>query len=299
MPATFEELDDSPTGEWEYGLFKGMRKFLVEWNSINEFVIDALGSPTGFNGTGVVDPARFPGFPTVVAKKAKLKPASSRIDTNSSAVLSDQLGPPPVVANTNKYSHVIFEIEYGSLPIGGAQPNKPNVPSGTFLEIDWDVGGEFLQVPGRSFVWDPTDPNIPATDIPQDVTPGVFIGRTELLMTWYYVNRPPVTAIRQLRGRVNSTAFIGVPLDRVLFNGARYRETYDINGDFRTNLVFSFSEVSKHSTNSSDNPPPNATIFGHNHVWSPEAGGQDEHWFRTDPLIYQRGDLNLLFQYEP
>lgn len=296
MPAAdFEELDSSPTGSWSReGTFEGRREFLVFWDDISQFVVDALGSP-GSGGMGATGPAMFPGYSAVIAEKVSLRPASDLITTNASEGNLE--------GNTNKYDMAVMAVEYKTAPPpAGQDPKMPPCPSGTYLEWDLDIGGQFFQPPGRSFDWRPgieTEPTVPP---PPDVSPGVFIPESSLVLTWYNVPIPPITYIRRARGKLNVANFLGAHPGQVLFLGAKWYVGFDINGDVKYTLKYFFKEKTPISTSSvaialGTGAPPYA--YGWNHFWSPTAGGNGEHWFMTEPLAYQYIDFLPLFQYGP
>jgi hypothetical protein len=109
---------------------------------------------------------------------------------------------------------------------------------------------------------------------------------THLSLTFHDLPYMPMTAVRSLRGKVNTVQFLGSPPGTVLFRGCRTRRQFNSDGSVVQEVQMSFDERSSlHPWNSL---PSKATL-----VWNPvtddgTTGGNK---------MFEVGDLNPLVQF--
>lgn len=82
----------------------------------------------------------------------------------------------------------------------------------------------------------------PASGSPIDIPAKYTIPITHLSLTFHKLPYMPMTAVRLLRGRVNSATFLGATTGTVLFNGAKTTREYNSDGTIVQKLTLLFSE---------------------------------------------------------
>jgi hypothetical protein len=195
-----------------------------------------------------------------------------------------------LVSSPNDYPYALVTAHYRTLYDRDNQPRDdlPAVPEGTILTYSGDLGAEYLTVPGRVWHWDAPPAN---PQVPDDIQPALLLPSGAYRLTWRRVPLPPWSAIRQLRGKVNASTFVGAGAETVLFLGARATREFqflDEGGFWR--MEYSFLESTKTLSGGAQ--------AGWNHFYKETAAG-GEHWVRIldadgNPP-YRTGDFSQLF----
>src|SRR5690606_22757392 len=97
-----------------------------------------------------------------------------------------------------------------------SRKDLPDVPEGTVLTYSADLGAEYVSTPGRTWRWE----NATGEPLAEDIHPGLLIPTGAFQLVWQRVPLPPWDKVRELRGKVNASEFVGAPPGTVLFLGA-------------------------------------------------------------------------------
>lgn len=242
MAVSFEELDGSPTMSGTGGKFRGVRKFLVDWDDWETFVTDLWGSYRYIDGALVfTPPAEFPGVPATLVTNWAAVPHGSANPSQEVDLGSDlngdtkQYGKCEITATYEQFNDVA-----GGLEFSGVQ-GVPAITQGTILTIDGDIGADYVTLPSGIWQWAIDDVALASSDI----TPGIIVPNESLSMMWHRVPSPPWDTMRSLRGRVNDSYFMGHAPETVLFMGARYGRDFQIidSGLWKISCQFAIKEV--------------------------------------------------------
>ncbi len=231
MPVTFEELEGSPTFNFDDGKFTGTREFKVDWENWPTFIGELYGvySLTGGTVTST-SPATFPGVPQAICTDARGGPQRGLAPTKSGEITLTN-------GNAVTYPHAFITATY-KIPFqsdGQSRADLPSVPSGTYLDYTSDHGAEYLTLPGRDWEWDGTNDKLPA-----DIAPGIIMPTEEFTLTWSRVTSPPWNAIRDTKGKINGSTFLNHAAGKVLFMGARARKSFQLSEQTFWTLHYAF-----------------------------------------------------------
>lgn len=286
MPVSFTELTGSPTVRIANGTFVGSRRFMIPWSNSIDFAVELLGGYRNIGGTfNFTGPSSFPGVPQAICRDAQFDPfPDDKIDTNAGATLASNTNQPPYAIVTAQYT-----IEQNN---NGQQKrsDQPSVPNGTYLTYNGNLGAEYMTIPGRTFVW-----YLTGEPVAPDVNPGILIPTEDFTLSWERVpyQLVPWTAIRNARGRVNSSTFMGHVAETVLFLGAQTTYEHQFSGDVLMKLIYNFKVREVKSTAGS-------TLFGWNHFYC-ETADSGEHWLKVADedanFPYATADLTTLFSF--
>jgi len=277
---TFQELEDSPRIKIKLNATTATRKFLVAWDDWKDFAIELLGSYTVTGTTtNITPPIEFPGVDNLIPIDVDVSPFMPDSPTGTVSVTLD--------GQHNEYAAgavvtVSYETRFNTT-------SPVTAPNGTWVTLEGDLGAEMMTVPGRMFQWTGT-----STNLPDDANPGILVPTGQFSLTWHKVLFPPWSTIRSLRGKVNSSSFLGAAAETVLFLGASYRRQFQVTNDSgHWEVVYRFAESSKQLASGS--------VGGWNHFWK-EVAASGEHWVKIDAadngeLPYKTGDLSTLFNY--
>lgn len=193
----FEELGGSPTISVTQKKTTAKRMFRTNWSDWQAFSSEVIGGPgAGFFGFGSInDPTTFPGFDRMVVEDIDIEPFEPESPT----------GGVDVWTLTNAYDGgAKIIVSYESKDPGDDKDgkDKPEVPDGTFLTLNLDVGGEYQTIPGRTWKWFSDFEQLPA-----DTNPGILIPTSEVVYNWERVPNPPWDNIRKATGCVSEFAF--------------------------------------------------------------------------------------------
>lgn len=286
MTIDFEELAGSPRIQASQQGVVAVRSFRVAWQDWPALVRLLLGTGRVVGqATRLVRPPAFPGLRNLMVTDV----AVEAFDPES----PDGQGDVTLVGRTNGYAGgARLTVTYRTLFDENSQsrPGLPRVPEGTYLVFAAELGAEYLTVPGRVWHWNaPGDPAVP-----DDVNPGLLVPTGAYRLVWLRVPRPPWSAIRSLRGKVNQAEFIGAAAGTVLFLGAkatREFQFFDEGGFWR--LEYSFVEQTKALAGGGQ--------AGWNHFYKEQAVG-GEHWIAIADASgnppYASGDFAALFAFE-
>jgi hypothetical protein len=281
----FDEIDDSPRLKVTPEGVMGTRKFLIAWSDRTAFCLALLGGYRATGGLFDFTPAsQLPEFPQCVCSEVEIVPWPLKPS-----------GSPSLSAGLADHEQALVTATYRV--VEDPRTNKPHrdaptVPAGTFLTWTARSRDESLSVPGMTWKWEGT-----AEAAPVDMGVRVLLPTTEHRLVWSKVPKPPWTAIRELRGKVNSGLFLGAAAETVLFAGYESRVVYQIDGNRIYTLTYTFVERTVQSTASP------GTIFGWNHFYR-KAAVANEHWQRlvandgtaTPPFL--SADFSPLFAFE-
>lgn len=289
MTIAFEELAGSPRIRISEDGLVAVRTFRVAWDDWRALVHALVGT---FRVVGLatqfVPPIRFPGLPNLVVAELDVEPFDPRNPDGSAGVT---LG-----ARTNAYPAGGARITATYRTLGDetdrARDDLPDVPEGTYLTYSGQLGAERLRVPGRAWRWSTGDP---ADRVADDVNPGVLVPSGDFTLRWHRVPRPPWSAIRRLRGKVNAAPFVGSSAGLVLFLGVRAtRRFHFLDDGGYWELEYRFSESARTLSDG-------ATKVGWNHFFREQAHA-GEHWVpiedRDGAPPYAAGDFAELFAFE-
>ena len=151
-----------------------------------------------------------------------------------------------------------------------------------------EIGMSEMVLPLSNWKWS----DRPDIVLPNDISGVKQIPYTEHHLTWNQVIGPPWSAISQMQGKVNQTAFIGCEPGTLLFVGAAGNKLYrkgdtvsDNPSSFTWQIRYVFREKSIKSGGS---------IFGWNHFYRQSPPGWVELVDGVDKF-YDSGDFNDLF----
>ncbi len=226
-------------------------------------------------------PAIYPSVPQALVTEIQFEPfPPDRPDGSGVTTLSSA---------TNAYPFAVVTVTY-RIRFGESRGDLPGVPNGTFLTFDADLGLESHHTPGRVWVWSAmtSDP------VPGDINPGILIPAEEFTLTWHRVPRPPWDAIRDLRGKVNDSAFLNHLSGAVLFTGARTARDFQIIDTGLWRLAYQFRVKEVESTAAA------GVLGGWNRHYREQAISA-EHWLEIEDddgnHPYRSGDFSQLFQF--
>jgi hypothetical protein len=231
MPTSFEELENSPLIAVEEGRLSARRMFLIAWDDWPTFIGELYGAHLFSGGAWhYTPPATFPNDTTLVARRIHVEPfPADRPSVQTIASLTSA---------TNRFPFAKVTVGYERLPASDVR--GPSVPNGTYLEILSDLAAEYVTVPGRNWRWR----NAPQQKLADDVAPGLLVPCEDLHLRWTRVPLPPWSAIRSLRGKINSDDFLGNARGTVLFLGAKVRHDFQVidTGLWQVDLHFKIKE---------------------------------------------------------
>jgi hypothetical protein len=223
----------------------------------------------------------------VIADNVRVAPFAGA--ANGSAVTT-------LTSGSNTHAKALVTVDYKSKYYSlKDNPNNPNVPEGTYLSYSAELGAEYLTNPARTWMWE----NL-IEQVPGDHAPGILVPTETYTLTWSKVTRPPRAAIRNLRGKISSSTFLGAPAGCTLFLGAAMSRDFQVEDEVPTwRLEYRFAEKVNFLKDSS-------TAVGWNYFYNSKPDGSGEHWQRIVAAVsvsgneypYQTGNFNALFQYE-
>lgn len=220
FPYNAEELEGSPTLSINTDGTRATRIFRVPvWTDWSAFAALLIGSYNSVGGVVSVTPGiAFPGAPFLLCTGIEIEPmdAENPSGTNASLTYGTNEYPSHGAKITASYTSRFDDNTAG-------HPNTPNVPDGTWLEVEGDIGAEKVVIPAREVWYSTGAPNEPMGD---DVTLHQVVPLEEFSLTWNYVTRPPWTAMRGKVGKVNSAAFFGHDAEQVLYLGSTYNRQF-------------------------------------------------------------------------
>lgn len=232
MAVLFEELAGSPRQSVSLENWSGTREFVIQWSDIDEFIVELLGQTRRIQGNvQQITPAGFPGRPLAVCSSINIEPFVPN-PSGAEVTLSG-------VANTYTYAKITATYTL--------KPRAFNAPDGTYMTWDQSHDVEVMMTPGRNWKFDGIDEE-DGPNLGEDQPYPILIAVTNHSLRWERVASPPWSAIQACRGTVNSGAFMGAIPGSLLFKGARTTTTFDVIGQVRYNLEYTFIEKTVQST---------------------------------------------------
>jgi hypothetical protein len=275
---------------------------LPDWSNYADFANYLMGTREDIGGgVYVTQGLTFPGLPQLYVTNIEIEPWGG--ENARYEVLQDTFLDQHVMHYPNG---AVFSIQYSALDnddTGGG--GKPEVPDGTILELEGDIGAEIVEIAGRKItLYEGSDPSKDEQAIEDDWRVHMMMPVEEFTLTWHYVVRPPWATIRNTRGKVNNAAFMAptggsayFAAEQVLFKGAKYSRQLQIGtGLGYWKLVYHFAAQSKWKRNGDP--------AGWNHVLESDGSSVTD-WYKatfskglvSDP--YLSANFDLLFQYGP
>jgi hypothetical protein len=286
MTVNYEELAGSPQIAITQQGATAVRSFRVGWDDWQAFARTLLGSYGDIGGTArVAQPVAFPGFANLFVAEITVEPFDPDSPDGRTVFALE--------TDTNAYRSgakitAVYKTQFDGE--GYALASLPRVPKGTFLTYKSELGAEYQHVPGRVWRWAIDD----TPSVADDVNPGILIPTGSVQLSWLRVTAPPWSAIRALRGKVNSSSFLGSPAGTVLFLGVRAVREFQmlqVGGMWR--LDYYFSEQTKERSGGEK--------VGWNYFYKEQADG-GEHWLpiadADGTAPYAAADFQGLFQFE-
>lgn len=211
--------------------------------------------------------------------------------------------------NGPRYNELILACHYQPVPWDvhtDASVSRFRVPElQRWVTRDIDYAVEAVPVAGGGYRWQTvTTPPGAAEDL-FEPPPKMFNTGT-LVYTWHFLDQPPASAIRELRGRVNARAFDDEPAqfplhlrnhaaETLLFNGAKMEPIKDLVGNWRFNVVYQFLQR--------DNGvlADGVTHAGWNHLFRPRTQAFERVVDKATQTkgIYLTGEFDRLFEPDP
>ncbi len=282
MSVAFEELEGSPTIRISESGTVATRVFRVAWDDWTDFARELVGHYELVACTfQFVAPLAFPDIPNLVVADIAVEPFDP--DNPEGSEVST------LTSGTNRYPDAGAKVtaRYRNLFDADNTPRAdlPSVPDGTYLTFDTDLALESVATPGRTWQWDDGS----GDPLPADVRPKLIVPTGAFWLTWHRVMLPPWDAIRDLRGHVNQSTFVGSPAETVMFCGARIHRQFQFledGGFWRIELLFNERTV-----------PLASGTGGWNHMYKDDGGGWEAVKDAANDPPHPTGDFSSLFQF--
>jgi hypothetical protein len=282
MPIAFEELEGSPKIRIIESGTVATRVFRVAWDDWVDIARSLVGEYALVDCVfEFVPPLEFPDMPNLVVSEIDVEPFDPGNPEGSEVST--------LTSGTNRYPDAGAKVtaQYRNLFDTDNTPRAdlPGVPEGTYLTYDADLSSETVATPGRTWQWDDGS----GDPLPPDVRPKLIVPVGAFRLTWHRVMLPPWDAIRDLRGHVNATSFVGASAETVMFCGARIRREFQFleSGGYWS-VEYHFSERTV---------PLASGVGGWNHVYKDDDGGWERVKDAAGDLPHPTGNLALLFQF--
>lgn len=262
------------------------RRFRLDnWSSIEEFVSDLDGS-VKINGNIVTRTgfATYPGKPWLLMKSIKIGSlAPSDVgDKNSFGVAGAMPG------------HTVVDVDYETVPFdqSGQQNDDPDIPQ-LFMTHEINTSTQMVTHSTSSFKWEKEN-NAGSTEIPPDILPGFPVTLIDHRISWENLPHVNWGAIGRTLNRVNSTVFLGHPVETVWFGSFTASRARSSDGLPRWKLGFDFKARLIE--------PAKGIIPGWNHFLRPNPKEADSPWQKiliknTEKPILALADLNDAFKF--
>lgn len=286
MPVAFEELVGSPQIRILDGKFLAIRRFKIDWVDTIEFTVNLLGGYYSVGEAfGYSPPAQFPSVPQAICREVEIDPFPP--DQLESAA------GPTLDSATNQPLYALVEARYRIQDHANhrqRRQDQPDVPAGTYLTYQGELGTSNIGLAGRQLRWSDTGEPLAA-----ESRISLALPTEQFRLKWERVPLPlvPWDVIRDLRGMVNTARFLNHEAETVLFLGAKTSYEFQISGDVLVDLDYAFSVREQPGT------ADPLLKYGWNHQFRSPAVGS-EHWSRfvardSGAQIYPAGDFGLLF----
>lgn len=112
-----------------------------------------------------------------------------------------------------QYQYAVFEVAYTPLTLGTEDEDLADIAGEDIAaRINWDFGGEWMEVPAPQY-------QISAADPPMEGTETLFVGEAQLNVTVYRVPHFNKSNIFAVLGGLNSASWFGLSTKHVLYMG--------------------------------------------------------------------------------
>lgn len=235
----FDELDDSPEERYlEDRSMEVTRRFLCSYEHRLNAAAVLLGGGAEFPGGAGAD--EYSGFPELRVAEISIAPYSGYIYTsqqNSTAQPARRThgndGVPPLAMMELVYrTKDITEDPADGKEIGDGPITENPGQDPIVMEYDQRGHAEMMSIPARALRWD--DAAAPQ-QLPADSHPYKLIALADHILTFHFVNTPPLGAMKSIRGKVNVAAFnipvvnIGIAAEQGMFYDYDVRREWTIN----------------------------------------------------------------------
>jgi hypothetical protein len=279
-----QEFASSPTYKVGTGHAGCQRELYIEGQNLGFVIQQYFGNPATQIG-----PTSHPEIPNMFPVSWSAQPIAkekTKIVTGALSTASD----------INVHDYTRFTIDYELFPdwtvLAQTNTGAPAPSNGTLLNYRRHGSTEFLCIPGRHWKW-VTSPNDP---LPDDVNPGIKIGRIGLEFSWSYVTNPPYATINSAIGCINQNTFMGYPAGQVLFSDWSEQLTWQILGGtpFYTLTYHMLVKQSQGTVNT-------GMQYGWNYFYRRDPAGGDDNWQQiksdtTGAPPYASYDISQLFK---
>ena len=278
---SLQEIGGSPKEQYDIEGFSAERVFLVPWEDREQFAATVLGTASQANP---IPPLTYPGHDGTIAVRLKMEPLDpAAIEFRSAQNWATDL---PHYSGSYLKSTVYYESINED-----DRDDLPETPPGSWLTYRMEIGMGEVMLPLSDWKWS----DRPDIVLPNDYSGVKQIPYTEHHLTWNQVIGPPWSAVSQMQGKINQTAFIGCVPGTLLFVGAAGNKLYrkgdtvsDNPSSFTWQIRYVFREKSIKSGGS---------VFGWNHFYRQSPPGWVELVEGTNKF-YDSGDFNDLFATE-
>ena len=305
MAFTTEELEP-PRGSIKNGKWTTTRSIWLKIaTELDAFVADLLGvSFSAGPGAATGVSQTYPGKPWLVLVDASYEPMGDEkiSGTNFAGTVippkdSDGVAQPP---NGYKFtlSYETLTFDQGSLPDPG-NTDLPPLPTNTFLTVKIDLGMTILATDKSAYEWVlANDDGSFALGVKTEIA--AFRPTETLTLTWHRITRPPWTAIKTLRGKLNKEVFLGHPASTVMFIGLTGSREFQVSGQRQWQLDYKFSIKEVPFVH----PVDGDKIAGWNDFLRKDPSATDGTWQKIEhkqgsgKFIYETENLDDLFLLE-
>ncbi len=221
---SYEEMPGSPSLSGSRDSHKGVRKFLVPWSKIDDFLVEFWPSIENRGwGWEFPEPLGFPGLSWLKALTYSVEPYDpDAIDTTASQQHETGLDTYGVRAYKEDLGAIVT-IEYGVPPYDVYQLNWLEDGTNILVNTDRAYSAEVLKLGKSGWKWGADNLDIKA----EDAQLGKIIPQVEYNCTWLYVPQPPFWTIQASVGCVNSTQYpFYAPINTLLLIGAEVKRSY-------------------------------------------------------------------------
>jgi hypothetical protein len=237
---SFEEISDSPqlTISAKATQISAVRKFLIDWADYPTFITQLLGgwSITGTGAAQSYPPSVFPGWPQLLADNVNMVPFDDAVQSQTISNASNA---------HNAYTKALVTVNYKPFVLNGAggnnnrMPGEPDVPDGTFLDLESEAASEMLTLPGHTVFWY-TSGAYASNPVDSNQNAGIEIGCEEFRLTWSRVPNPPWSIIQAAVGLLNNASFLGYGTRQVIFQGCSRKRSFQIQDKNLWTLTYKF-----------------------------------------------------------
>lgn len=239
------------------------------WSNADDFVNALLGKASVAGGPGG----------TITRTSPHQHPLSPNLFCTSAEVV-EGVGAP--VLNASGYPNysggAIVRAEYRALTFTADLNNSfdPATPI-TWATQELDFAEEVYTVQNSGYRWQAGPDNGNPIGVPAKIS----IPLTTMVLTYERIPYMPMTLCRNLRGRVNSTTFLGSAAGMVHFKGGRTKRDFNTDGSITQMVQFVFLE--RDAAYPWNSLPSRNTL-----AWYPVADSAGNKLFRTadlNPLV--------------